>query len=215
MADNCLGQTNLCRMRVARLDSNGVPRPGANNMYVTDLMATISVDPVYVDGDEIEEKNGCGAVMVSRRSPDTLKRLSFELMFLTPAPQLTEILVGGAVLTTGAKVGYAFPRLGVINDGGGKSIEWWTEQVDSGDLDETYPAGRWVAPKVRNLRIGKKDFGNGKGVNTIITGQMYENENWYNGPVNDWTVASNAAAFWLPDAVMPNAVCGYQTVAAS
>ena len=163
MADiDCRPQIQACAIRVARLDSNGVPSPGADNLYVSDALVSLGVSPVYTDGDEIEDKTACGAVGVNFRGDDSLKRADVSIQIITPDPYLSEMLSGGKVLDPGggAAVGWAAPPIGTIT-GNGVSIEVWTRRIDDGDLDLNYPYGWWVYPKVRNLRIGDWSHENG------------------------------------------------------
>lgn len=210
---DCLPQVQACRLRVCKLDSNGVPTPGANNLYVTDAFASLTATPVYTDGDEIEEKNACGTVAINYKGSDSFKRLDVELQVHTHDPYLTEMLGLGDVLTAGGVNGYAAPPIGAIA-GNGVSIEVWAHRVDDGDLHAEYPYAWWVFPKVKNLRHGAKSFANGPHVQTFV-GQAVENPNWYDGPLNDWPTTSDRSFQWMPTDDMPAVVCGPQTVAGS
>ena len=91
MADeDCRPQVQACAIRVARLDTNGVPLPGANNLYVADTLVSLAFSPVYTDGDEIEDKNGCGVVQVNYRGQDSFKRGDVTIQLTRPDPQLVE-----------------------------------------------------------------------------------------------------------------------------
>ncbi len=46
-------------------------------------------------------------------------------------------------------------------------------------------------------------------------GEAYENDNWYNGPLNDWPVASDRVYQWMPTNYIPPDMCGFQAVAAT
>lgn len=216
MANDCLPQVQACAMRVARLDTDGVPLPGASNLYVTDALVSLDVSPVYTDGDEIEEKNANGDVCVSYVSDDSFKRYDVTLSLCTPDPELVEMLTdGGTVLTSGAATGYAGPSIGTLT-GDGMSIELWSKRITDGILDVTYPYARWVYPRVKNLRLGSYQHANGA-ILPQITGRAYENPNWFDGPANDWPVASDRAMQFLPVGLSdkPTPSCGYQTLSAS
>jgi hypothetical protein len=196
MANDALPQVQAFRTRITKLDTNGVPTPGANNMYVTSALITLTTTPVYVDGDEFEEKNGGGTICVSFKGDDTFKRLDWELTVCTPDPYLLEMLTGGAVLTDGDAVGFAYPNLGPITPTP-ISIEMWTKRVNEGVLDPAFPYAWWVLPWSTSMRFGNKTFGN-NALLPVIQGRAFENDNWYDGPTNDWPVASTAPLQYIP-----------------
>lgn len=212
---DCRPQVQACAIRVARLESDGVPLPGASNLYVSDALVTATFTPVYTDGEEIEEKTACGVVGVSHRSDDTFKRGDFSLQIITPDPFLQEMLTNGTVLDPGggAPKGYGAPSLGVVS-GDAISIEVWAKRIDEGDLDANYPYAHWAYPKIKNLRLAEHEHSN-SALMPSFSGQAYENENWYDGPVGDWTAASDKVFQWIPAASLPVASCGYQTLAAT
>jgi hypothetical protein len=88
-------------LRVTRLDATGAPIVGASNSFVTNAFMSMGFTPEYTEGDEVEEKGADGGVCVYYKLPDTLKRVTFELAICAPDPELTEILVGGTILSTG------------------------------------------------------------------------------------------------------------------
>jgi hypothetical protein len=210
---DCRPQVQACALRVARLGPDGVPAPGANNLYVSDALTTMSVTPVYTDGNEIELKNGCGQVKLSYRAPDSFKRLDVSLTLDTPDPYLQEFLSGGDVLSDGARRGFAAPPIGEIT-GNGVSIELWSKRIDDGALDADDPYAWHVYPRITNLRLGDWTHEDGPLV-PVYSGQAYQNPNWYDGPLNDWPAESDRVYQWLPTDSIPEAQCGYQTLAAS
>lgn len=215
MANNdCLPQVQACALRVAVLEGNGVPSPGANNLYVTDSFTQLQLTPVYEDGEEITQKNACGTVAVNYKGDDSFKRCDIEVTIVQQDPYLSAMLGDGSVLTSGGLHGYAFPAIGALTNPG-VSIEVWAKRIDNGDLHAEYPYARWVLPKVKNLRLGQRTFSNGAQL-PVFQGQALENENWHDGPTNDWPVASTRVAQWFPVSTLPDTtVCGPQTLAAS
>lgn len=216
MANDCLPSIQACAMRVARLDPNGVPTPGAHNLYVTGGLITLTATPQYRDGDEFEVVTACGELGVNFMDQPRLKRLTFELNIVAPDPELTELMGGGTVLTDGAAVGYAAPELLTRFNPNGVSLELWSKRLGpDGAMDGTFPYMRWVYPRTY-LRVGAKDFKNGP-MDNPFSGFGIENPNWFDGPMQDWPVASDRVFQYLPvaEADLPAAVCGYQTTPAS
>lgn len=215
MSNDALPQVQAFRMRVTKLNANGVPSNGANMSYVSSALVVMSTSPVYVDGEDFQEKNGEGVVCVDFQGPATFRRVDFEITLCTPDPYLMEMLSGGVALTSGAAVGFGYPALGVI-DPTNVSIELWTKRVNEGNLDDTYPYGWWVLPRCKDMRIGQKQFGN-NAVKPVISGKATENANWFDGPLNNWPVASDRVVQYLPCAAskVPTASNAYVTVAAS
>lgn len=210
----CLAQVQACAIRVALLDTDGVPLPGASNLYVSDALTTLTLSPQYDTANEIKEVNACGATAIDYKGNDTFKWTDISLELITPDPYLHALLSsGGSVLTDGEAVGFAYPPLGLVQ-GNGVSIELWAKRIDSGDLDLDFPYAWWVLPKVKNLKLGDRIFADAA-QKSPFTGQGYENVNWFDGPENDWPVASDRCAQWIPTATLPTAHCGFETLSAS
>lgn len=213
MATECLPQVQGCAMRVAVLNAQGIPLPGANNLYTTDAFTLVDATPVYTDGDEIKEKNACGTVCVNTKGDDSLDRVDVGVTICTHDPYLMQMLGGGDVLTSGGAHGWALPAIGALTSNG-VSIEVWAKRIKDGDLDPDFPYAWWVLPKVKNLRFGQRKFENGPAL-PQFTGRGYENANWYNGPLNNWPVASDRALQYFPVSSLPTLTCGPTALAAS
>lgn len=211
----CLGQVHACVMRLADLDVDGVPLPGAENLYVTGSLVTMSPSPVYTEGDEIEEKNGCGEAQVQFKGNPTFKRVDFTIQILTPDPYASAMLSQGSVMSgfDGARVGWKAPALGVQTSNG-ISIELWTKRIDNGDLDVDSPYGWWVYPKAKNLKLDPWEHG-ASALKPSFSGELYENPNWFDGPLNDWLADSDRVAQWVPTDTIPTPMCSFQALLAS
>lgn len=211
--NDCLPQVHICGIRLAELDTNGVPTPGANNLIAVDSIVEIQATPVITAGDEIEEKNGCGAVCINYKGPDTLKRFDLSLIVCDHNPYVMAALGRGVVLTDAGINGYGFPALGATSEDG-VSIEFWAKRIDQGALHADYPYAWWVMPKVTNLAHGPMTWNNGANRPTF-TGRAFENDNWFDGPLNDWPVESDRAIQWFPVPELPTFQCAPQALLAS
>src|SRR5688572_12746605 len=140
--NDCLPQVQACAIRVAYLDANGVPSPGANKLYVSDALSELTTEPVYEDAEEIAEANACGTLAVNYQGEPTLKRADGELTIVTQDPYLVSMLGGGDVLTDSGLHGFAYPAIGQINSAP-ISIELWAKRIDDGELHDEYPYAWW------------------------------------------------------------------------
>lgn len=214
MASNCFHTMQLCRLRVARLEPNGVPDPGTGNLYITDAQISLTLGLDVSEGDEFEVKNGCGDICFAFTDVDRIKGLNLELALCSADPELFELLTGGDRLTSGSEtVGYALPEVGSAGNENGCSIEAWTKNITGSDLDPDFPYVRWVFPKTR-WTFADKTFENGP-ITHSFTGQGYENSNWHDGPANDWDYTSNRLFQFAGDISLPTAACGAQTLPVS
>lgn len=200
-----LPQIHADAMQVALLDRNGVPLPGASGIYVTHALTKITAKPLYTDGDAIRDKNGSGSYCINYEEDPNFDGLELEIEVCDPDPYLHVMLAGGALLTDVDPdvPGYAFPAMGQVT-GYGVSVEFWNKRIDDDDLAEDYPYARWVAPKVKRMKIGDKAFEKARLANTFV-GKAIENANWFDGPLNDWPAASDRVLQWLPATSLPTA----------
>lgn len=133
MAGNdCMISLQVCALRVARLAADGTTPAGATNMYVTDQLSKLDINPNYETGDEITVKTGCGAIAAAYKDLDRLKRADVSLTMLTSDPELSELLAGFTLITSGGNsVGAAAPGVGSAPPPG-VSIEAWTKAWKGG-----------------------------------------------------------------------------------
>lgn len=209
----CLPQVQACAIRVALLDTNGVPLPGDENLYVSSALTQLQFSPVYKDATEIEEENACGTVCVNYLPPPSFKRGDVTVGLCTPDPFLGALLSGGDILEVADRIGFAAPPIGVVT-GNGVSIELWAKRIDDGDLDADSPYAWWAYPKIKNLRLTAHTHQNGA-LLPQYQGQAYENPNWFDGPLNDWPATSDRVYQWVPTDTIPEAFCGFQELLAS
>lgn len=213
VAEAAVPQIHGVRVRICRLDTNGVPRPGAGNMIVSKALTQLKTTPVYRDGDEVTEVNAGGELCLDYRADDNLRRGDVELTVCTHDPYLMELMSGGTVLQDADAVGYAEPEIGPIR-ADHISIEVWARRITDGVEDPDYPYAWWVCPRVKNLRSGERTFANASSL-PMFTGQAYENPNWYDGPANDFPAASDRWRQWIPTKTLPTLTNGYATIPAS
>ena len=203
------GSVQAVRMRIARLDATGATPAGASNMYVTDTIVKVDLKPEYVTADEVEEKNGSGALCLTYRPQDVLKDVALTLTVCSMDEELAEILGGGAVLTSaGNTVGHALPAVGQPAMPNGISIEFWTLAILNGMPTATNPYRWWALPRCFLKRTDASY--DSKGHLPVFEGFANENAGWGNGPNNDWLLASNRCLQRQRTTSLPASAIGYQ-----
>lgn len=207
------GSVQALRMRIARLDATGATPAGASNMYVTDTIVKVDIKPQMVAGDDIEEKNGSGALCLTWRTQDVLKFQAVTLTVCSMDEELEEILGGGSVLTqTGSTVGYQSPQIGQPAMPNGISLEFWTRAIINGAPAALNPFRWWALPR---LYLSRSDATyDSKGHLPVFDGYAIENPNWGNGPNNDWMLDSSRSLQRQRTAALPASAIGYQATPA-
>ena len=206
MAENPkLPQVHGLRIRVGSLAANGTP----NGTYYTSRTFTqVGASPVYTEGAEIDEPAADGVSCVYFKSDDTFKRVGITIGLCSPDPYLQASLSGGRTITSddvaelGDRVGYAAPRLGVVSQVNGVSIEVWARRILNGSLDADSPYAHHAYPKLTNLRLGDWSHGNAA-LLPSYTGQAYENPNFGDGPGNDFLGTTDSVHQWVPTDTLP------------
>jgi hypothetical protein len=163
-------------IRVTRLDASGnlLNQPG--DSYTTSAFMRLSFTPEYEEGDEITEKGANGAVCVTYKSPDTLKRITMELAICEPDPELTQLLSGGLLLRKNLgtfaepdrkSIGWSSPATGDDPAGNGVAIETWSHAIIDGKKAATLPYFHWVFPYAKLRLSGDRVIENGLLANTF------------------------------------------------
>lgn len=200
-------------IRVTRLDANGNLLNGPGDSYTTSAFMRVSFTPEYEEGDEITEKSANGAVCVTYKSPDTLKRITMELAICEPDPELTSLISGGLLLRknlgtfaspNNQSVGWAAPGVGDDPAGNGVSIEAWSWAIKDGKKAGTLPYFHWVFPYAKLRQSGDRVIENGM-LATTFEGYGLGNPNFGSAPDGRWefpTAAerpySYARTSWAP-----------------
>lgn len=184
-------------IRVTRLNADGTLGTAAGDSYTTSAFMRLSFTPEYEEGDEMTEKSANGAICVSYKAPDTLKRLTMELAICEPDPELTNLLSGGLLLrknygaslansaASTLSIGWASPGVGDDPAGNGVAIEAWSFAIKGGKKDEDNPYFHWVFPYVKMRQSGDRVIENGMLANTF-EGYGLGNASFDDGPDGRW-----------------------------
>lgn len=163
-------------IRVTRLDASGNLLNAAGDSYTTSAFMRLSFTPEYEEGDEITEKGANGAVCVTYKSPDTLKRITMELAICEPDPELTQLISGGLLLRKNLgtyaspdrkSIGWSSPATGDDPAGNGVAIECWSHAIIDGKKAATLPYFHWVFPYAKLRLSGDRVIENGLLANTF------------------------------------------------
>lgn len=192
MAQDYAASVQGAVIRVTKLNSDGTLATGASSCYVTEAFMRVSFTPEYEAGDEVSEKNASGAICIAYKAPDTLKNVSIEVAICEPDPELTQLMVGGTLLTaTGQTVGYAAPSVGIDGNPNGVALEVWSYAIQAGRRAPSNPFFRWVFPFVKLTPSGDRVIENGSLANAF-SGTGLGNSGFGDGPGSDaWPYISD------------------------
>ena len=181
-------------IRATRLDATGNLLNNPGDSYTTTAFIRTSFTPEYEAGNEITEKNADGTVGVVYQSPDTLKRIKFELAISEPDPELTQLLSGGLLLRKNQgtfaapvrkSIGWSLPAVGDDPAGYGVAIECWSFAIKGGKKSATFPYFHWIFPYVKMRQSGDRVIENNVLANTF-EGYGLGNTSFGVGPDGRW-----------------------------
>lgn len=213
---SCGASVQAVGMRIAVLEADGVPLPGAGNLYVTDALTKLDTTPVMFKGADIQQANAAGNLCVVYKVPDVLVRYDLALTVCSLDPELEHMLVGGELFQTGSvSVGGSSPPVGRREDNvkAGVSVELWSKHIVNGDIDSVFPYIHWVFP--RTYWQPDKTTWDNSPMERPFTGYTSENPRWFDGPANDWNFNSDRSWAWCYTQTVPVPSCGAQTLVAS
>jgi hypothetical protein len=211
--NECLAAIHLCRVRITRLNDNGTPKAGPNNVYVSDKPIQLNITPTYEAGKDSTLVGGCDCIVATYRGYDKLKRFEFELDVATLEWALFEMMTGATAITQGADViGNWF------NDNAfdcsvaaqpNVALEGWQTGWNEDRQDTTWPYIQWLWPSTYWSMAGlslQNDFNQPK-----LTGFSRGNSAWGTGIYGDQPEAAGPLGGAWYTASIPSASCGYQT----
>lgn len=215
MAAECLAAIHLCRIRATRLNPDGSPMSGADNVYVSDKPMVWNVNPNILQGDDKDLVGGCDCLIATYKGYDKLKRFDFELDLGVIEPGLLEMLTGGtAILDTGVPIGVWWPVRQFdcsVQAQPPICFEGWQDAWNDDEPDLTWPYIHWIYP-MTFWSIGQyqaqNDFGQPK-----LTGFSRGSSAWGEGIFGDLPEAAQALGGGFYSTTIPTAACGYQTQA--
>jgi hypothetical protein len=208
-------------IRVTRLDAAGNLLNNAGDSYTTSAFMRLSFTPEYEEGDEITEKSANGAVCVTYKSPDTLKRITMEVAICEPDPELTQMLSGGLLLRknlgtfvapNNSSIGWASPAVGDDPSGFGVAIETWSHAIKEGKKAATLPYFHWVFPYCKLRQSGDRVIENGM-LATTFEGYGLGNELFGSGKDGRWEypVAAERPYSYARGSWAPTGLRGFYT----
>lgn len=207
MAEDCAGSLQVCAMRLARLDDDGTPLVGADNMIVTNDFSTWSYSFEMSEGEDFEQKNACGDISVAYKEQDRIKRVNLGVTFTKPLPEVHDFLFGGTTIVEGGDViGWIPPGTGENPNPNGVSAEIWTKAIVDGAQASDRPWIWWPWPRTKWVPA---DRSMGNEVHTApFTGFTEQNPNWGDGPGNDWVYDDPTHFAWVRTDDIPTPTCG-------
>lgn len=192
MANDYAASVSAVAIRVTRLDSSGELMTGTNSSYVIKDFISLSMTPEYEDGDEFTQKNAAGEVCVTFKAPDTLKRVTLDIAFCNPNPEVAELLSGGVLLGTAeSPLGWAAPEIGKDALPNGVAVEVWSRAIVAGKPANNNPYWHWIFPYAVLRQGGDRVLENGI-LGTSFEGWAVGNTGFGDGPAAPlWAFPNN------------------------
>lgn len=184
-------------LRATRLNADGTPAEGGTDecdVYLTSGFIRVAFTPNYSTGDEIEIKRADGGICTYYKQPDVLKDTTVTLELCDPDPVLTQMLIGGVVLTSptlcqpvppgtdDVAAGWAVEKAGVDATPFGTGLEVWSQAIVGGKKASVCPYFHWLFPYVTSMKItGEREVGNSS-LATVFEGRSVGNLGFGSGP---------------------------------
>lgn len=215
MALECASTVEICAVRATRLDTDGSPAAGPNNVYIVSDILQLQVNPNIREGEDREMRGGCGCVIASKSEDDEVRRFDLQLDAGRLEPGLLEILgLGSAILDSTDVIGAHIAKkrtCGVPQPA--VAFEAWTKRWTADDeQDPLFPWWHWLWPR-STWALGQNtlqaEFGP-----VVAVGKSKANTAWGLGPYDDMPEANDGSqlSFWADANDLPVGTCDYSSV---
>lgn len=227
----CVGQHSVCIIRAAVLNTDCTPAGGDDSGFITTGIITATASPELLEGQTIEQIDGCGDIAWTYQTPDKIRQytLTGELAFFDH--ELMQIMFGGNLVVGGSTSDFVGEAIGWeapnYTDAAADSlyVEFITKTVGEGVGEcstggSTFPAAvGHIFGKARFVP-GDRTFAADAAV-VAFTGNNVANPNLGAGPWQDYPgVGALGSSPYIQvsysqaeyDAIETLAACGYQTL---
>ncbi|MDH6279534.1 hypothetical protein [Prescottella agglutinans] len=166
-------------VRVTSLDACGAPRIGQKSTAVSEGHISIKLSPQYEDGEETNQKNAAGKLIVIDKALDQLKYFNFEIVFAQVNPDIFNQVTGQPIVLdhAGNAVGV---RIGATVEAN-CAVETWTDVPNTACGPDGKSFGYALVPWIKGGRLGDFSFENAL-ANFTLTGRTESNSQWGTGP---------------------------------
>jgi hypothetical protein len=213
MSQQCRQTLHVCALRAARLEPNGVPKPGANNLFVAQAPLTLGVAFEVEPGQVITTRDACGNICVRFRGKDKVVGATLTPQLCALDNELIGRMTGGTVRLAGAEV-IGHDGVLLTADPDNWSLEVWTKRWNGSQQDGTYGYWQWGFPSVA-WHIDDFEL-NDSHTPLPLSGAVGENVNFFDGPAEDWIPPHSGAVYGVfATNTLPTVTCGSATLAAS
>ncbi|MFI0934576.1 hypothetical protein ACH4RG_23000 [Streptomyces sp. NPDC021019] len=169
---------------MTRLDGCGRPLCGDDSGFVFDCFASLAMNPVIEDGEDVSYKAANGRQCGFKRGCPTFNGYDVELNFFSVSPEFIEVTTGNPVVFgyDGTPIGH--DDCSVACDTG-FALELWAEVLSEDACDiEGAAAGSWIyflIPWITNGLLGDMEIG-AEAVTLQLTGASRAGGGWGTGP---------------------------------
>jgi len=216
MGYKCNTSIEAVRLRIALLNSGGVPVVGASSMVVTDALIKLDYKFLINAGTKIDQDNGSGATCLTFQGDDTIDGVQVDIDLCTLDDDLICLATGCTPVTIAGTVrGFTLPAVGVPLTRR-VSVEAWSLAwaTDAQALNGSTPLyHHWVWPSV-GFRLADSGIANAA-FRQPITGKGRSNPAIGDGPANDLPagIFTTAMGRYVDSNALPAASCGLLAVA--
>lgn len=215
MANVCPTPLHICRLRVTKLDSVGNVSSDDDNSWVTDKVISLAPTPELQSGEDRTLQGGCECIIASVRTPDRLKRFTFELVLGALEPGLFSLLIGATVMADGADdIGFDWPdQIDCSFVEQLVAIEAWGDAYtgDAPDPVRPYFYALWPASQWEPAQTTfQNDF-----APFTFNGFSRTNSQWGDGPYGDVDLPASPGirgGIYQVASAPPTAACDFATV---
>lgn len=184
MSTKCYAQVRGSVIRATRLDSCGVPDPGASAVAVSKRISTVTIDEVTDDGTNIRERNFGDELCVVDDAFTQIIGYTGDIALCGVDPGLIGLFTGQPVVQNAAGDIVGFDATTEIDlDSFGFALEVWSRIAGAACNPSGFREwGYTVFPFFKGGRIGGFSFENGPVSFTISGAQTRDGNGWGSGP---------------------------------